>query len=136
MTQEPARSWWGRNWKWFIPVGCLSMLLLFVGGIAVIMTLTFGMMKSSDAYGLAMARAQASPEVRAALGEPIQAGYMVSGRVNVSGPAGDANMSIPLSGPRGSGTLYLVAEKSAGQWRFEELVLEVEASGARIDLNE
>ncbi len=136
MTQQPSKNWWGRNWKWFVPVGCLSMLLLFVGSVAAILTLTFGMMKSSDAYGMAMARAQASPQVRQALGEPFEAGYMVSGRVNVNGAAGDADMAIPLTGPKGSGTLYLVAEKSAGEWIFKKLVLEVDASGARIDLNE
>lgn len=135
MTGQTSQSWWGRNWKWFVPVGCLSMLVLFVGSIAAIMTFAFGMMKSSDAYGMAMARALASAEVREVLGEPIEAGFMVSGQVNVSGPKGEANISIPLSGPGGSGTLYVVAEKSAGQWTFEQLVLEVDASGERIDLN-
>ncbi len=27
-TQPPRPGWWTRNWKWFVPTGCLGMLLL------------------------------------------------------------------------------------------------------------
>jgi len=50
MNQPQGRNWWDRNWKWFVPVGCLGSLILFLGFIAAIMLLVFGMMKSSDAY--------------------------------------------------------------------------------------
>jgi hypothetical protein len=50
MNQPQGRNWWDRNWKWFVPVGCLGSLILFLGFIAAIMLLVFGMMKSSGAY--------------------------------------------------------------------------------------
>src|SRR6476646_10615280 len=58
-----------------------------------------GIMKQSDAYKIALARAQANPAVIEAIGSPILQTGIVSGNSNVSGPTGRANLSIPLSGP-------------------------------------
>ncbi len=134
MAQQP--SWWGKNWKWFVPVGCLSMVLLVAAFIALIFTFVFGMMKNSTAYSEALERARANPAVSASLGTPIEEGFFVSGNVSESGPSGEAELSIPISGPRGAGTIYLEARKSAGAWTFSRLVVEVDATNERIDLLE
>ena len=136
MNQLPEKNWWGRNWKWFVPVGCLSIIVLFAGFVVLILTLVFGMMKSSDVYKVGVAEAQAHPVVQEVLGLPIETGLFVSGNINTSGPSGEANLSIPISGPRGEGTIYVVAEKSAGQWEFSTLVVEVTETRQRIDLLE
>ena len=31
MNQPQERNWWNRNWKWFVPVGCLGAIVLIVG---------------------------------------------------------------------------------------------------------
>jgi hypothetical protein len=136
MNQQQDKNWWGRNWKWFVPVGCLGFLVVFVGFIAGIMFLLFGMMKSSDVYKDAVARAQACPSVREALGTPIKEGMFISGNINVSGPSGQANLSIPISGPDGEGTIYVIAAKSVGQWTFSTLVVEIKDTKQRINLLE
>jgi hypothetical protein len=134
MNQAYQPNWWSRNWKWFVPVGCLSMVVLFGAFIALIMSMVFGMMKSSDAYGQALTRAKANTEVVAALGSPITDGYFTSGNISETGPSGNAELSIPISGPKGSGTIFLEARKSAGQWSFTKLQVEVEKTSQRIDL--
>ena len=91
-------------------------------------------MKSSDVYKEALARAKASPAVAEALGTPIKAGYFTSGNINVSGPSGDAELSIPISGPKGQATIYLEARKSAGEWAFSLLEVEIVETKERIDL--
>lgn len=134
-TQHPLeKTWWDRNWKWFVPLGCLSGLTLLIGFVAAVLVFVFGLMKSSDAYRLAFAKAQQSRAAMATLGEPLKSGLFVSGNVHVNGPAGTANLAIPVSGPKGSGTLHLQATKSAGRWTFEQLFLDVTATGQRIDL--
>ena len=132
----PRKGWWGRNWKWFVPTGCLTMLALVAGVIFLLLSLIFGMMKSSDAYKQAMVKVRASTAVSAALGTPIKEGYFTSGSVNVSGPSGRAELAIPISGPKGKGTVYLEAAKSMGQWSFSKLVVEVDGAKERIDLLE
>ena len=134
-TSTPQRpGWWGRNWKWFVPTGCLGMLLLAAGFGFFIVTMVFGMMKQSDAYKMALARAKADPRVVAALGSPIEDGYFATGTTNVSGSSGQADMNVSLSGPRGKGTLYFVASKFAGEWTFSKLMVEIAGTGQRIDL--
>lgn len=110
------------------------MLLLVAGFVVVIASIVFGALKSSDAYKTALARAKSDPRVVEALGSPIKDGFVVSGQANVSGSSGHADLTIPISGPKGKGTIYFVASKFAGEWTFSKLVVEVAKTGERIDL--
>lgn len=123
-----------RNWKWVVPVGCLGLLVLIGGLVAGFVLLIFTAIKSSDVYQEAIQTARTHPAAIAELGTPIETGWFVSGSVSVTGPSGHADVSIPLSGPKASGTLYGVADKSAGRWAFSRLELELEGRPARIDL--
>jgi hypothetical protein len=116
MDQAPKRTWWSRSWKWIVPVACLTPLLVCGGVGTLILVLVFGATKSSDVYTEALARARASGQVKALLGEPVKASFWASGEVEVSGPPGPAELAIPISGPKGSATLYAVATKTAGKW--------------------
>jgi hypothetical protein len=134
--QLRQKSWWGRNWKWFVPLMCLGALAALAAFAALILTLIFGLTKSSDAYKLALARVENSSGVRAALGTPIEAGLFTSGSVSLSGPSGAAELAIPISGPKGRGTVFVAASKSAGRWSFNRLLVEIERTGERINLLE
>ncbi|MGD9368190.1 MAG: cytochrome c oxidase assembly factor Coa1 family protein [Desulfobacteraceae bacterium] len=136
MNQKQDTNWWGRNWKWFVPVGCLGTLVLFAGFIVLIMYFVFGMMKSSDAYNVAVAKARAHSLVQESIGTPIEEGVFITGSINASGPSGQASLSIPISGPNGEGTIFVEAEKSAGRWTFSTLVVEIKETKQRIDLLE
>jgi hypothetical protein len=128
------RGWWTRNWKWFVPTGCLTFLAIGAAFFFGIMMLVFGAMKSSDAYKTAVTRAKADPRVVSALGSPISEGLFVTGNTNVNPASGQADLSIPISGPKGKGTIYVTAAKSAGVWSYSQLVVAVEKTGERITL--
>ena len=131
----PRPNWFGRNWKWVVPVGCL-LPVLFAGGCALmVFFFVTGVMKQSDAYKVALARAQTNPALIEAIGSPILQKGIVSGNSNVNGATGEANLSIPLSGPKGKATLYVEARKSADLWLFQTMVVKIEKTGERIDLN-
>ncbi len=136
MHDMPQPSWWTRNWRWFVPTGCLFIVALTVASVAALGSFVFGMMKSSDAYAHAMTTARANPDVVEALGSPITEGFFISGEVNVNGASGKADLAIPVSGPKASGTIFVDARKSAGAWRYTTLVVEVEPGKERIDLLE
>jgi len=132
----PPTNWLGRNWKWAVPVGCL-LPLLFLGGCAIaIFFFATGVMKQSDVYKTALARAQTNPAVIEAIGSPISQTGIVSGSSNVTGPSGEAKLSIPLRGPKGKATLYVEATKSADIWYFQTMQVKIEKTGERIDLNQ
>lgn len=136
MQQDSAeKGWLSRNWKWVVPVGCLGLIVMFAGFIAVIFLAVTGAVRSSHVYEIAMSEAQRHPGVIDALGEPIEAGWLVSGNISIDGTSGKADLAIPLEGPRGSGTLYVVADKVAGQWEFERMEVELDATMERVSLS-
>jgi len=130
----PRKGWFGRNWKWFVPTGCMTIIVLIVAFVGGIFAFVAGSMKSSDAYTQAMARVAADPQVADKIGHPVSPGWFISGNVNVNGDSGDANLAIPVSGPKGKGKVYVEAKKGAGLWQFETLQVEVEGQPGRIDL--
>jgi len=131
MNQAQGKNWWNRNWKWFVPVGGLGVIVLFV---AVIGYLVFGFVKSCEIYKMATAKAKSNSAVVEALGSPIEEGLLVRGRMKMGGSSGKADLSIPISGPRGKAKIYAVATKPAGQWTFSTLEVAIKSSGERINL--
>lgn len=91
-------------------------------------------MKSTDVYKTAVARAKSDSAVTEALGTPIEEGWFMTGKTNVEGTSGEADIGIPISGPKGKGTIYAVAKKTAGRWTYSTLEVEVKESGQRIGL--
>lgn len=134
LPAPPRTGWWQRHWKWAVPVLCTVLLTLFAGFVLLLFSAVYGMIKSSGPYTEALQRAQANPAAVAALGTPLRDGWFTQGNVRVDGASGEANLQIPVSGPKGKGKLFVEASKSAGQWSFETLVLQVDADGERIDL--
>ena len=107
---------------------------MFVGFIAAIFMVVMGAMRTTDAYQIAMSKARQHPAVIDAIGEPIEVGWFVSGNISVSGTSGEADLSVPLNGPQGSGTLYIVADKVAGEWIFERMEVALADSMERVNL--
>jgi hypothetical protein len=124
------KSWLGRYWIWLL----LAVLLcgaLFVFGI---FSLIIGAMRGSDVAKEAVARAQSNALVAQRLGAPISEGWFVSGSINVSTGSGDADLTVPISGPKGKGTVYVKAQKTAGRWDYSVMQAAMEGSSERIDL--
>jgi hypothetical protein len=133
--QIPAqsKSWLARKWK--LLVGLLVVLLVL--GIAVvfgIISLVMSSIKGSDVATEAMARARSNPTVVQHLGLPIGEGWLVSGSINVSTGSGDADLSLPISGPKGKGTIYVTAQKSGGVWRYTLMQAAIAGTAEKIDL--
>lgn len=131
---KPTPNWWIRNWKWFVPVGCFTLMLLFLAFVGSILLIVFSAMKSTDVYKDALARAKTNPAVIDALGSPVKERFFMSGNTNVNGASGESNLAIPISGPKGKGTIYVSAQKSLGEWNYSGLIVEIGQTHQRIDL--
>lgn len=134
MSQPPASTWWNRNWKWFVPVGCLTLLALFAGVVFLLVAGVFGLMKQAEPYRHGLQAAQANPAVIAALGSPIEPGFFASGSIHVDNASGEARLAIPIAGSRGKGTVYVDAEKTRDRWSYSHLEVAIDGSPHRIDL--
>lgn len=130
---EVRKSWWERNWKWFVPTGCVSILLIFVLFIAGIFFGVTSMMKDSDAYKETITKVQHNKLVIEKLGSPIEDDGMTSGSINFINDIGNCDLQIPIKGPKGKGTVFVVAEKR-GIWKYSEMTVLINATKEEIDL--
>ncbi|AJC46747.1 cytochrome c oxidase assembly factor Coa1 family protein [Xanthomonas sacchari] len=115
------RGWWARHWKWAVPLIVLVLGALLLASIAVFVLGIARVTKSSEPYRVGVMAAQHDPRVAAALGAPIKDGIMPSGSISTSGGSGNADLSVSLHGTRANGTLYIEAERHAGEWRYTTL---------------
>jgi len=134
MTEEKPTHWMGRNWKWFVPVGCLCVLAIAAAALVGFVFLLMSWVRGSEVYTLAMDKARSSPELVRALGEPITDGFITTGKVSTTGASGEADLQTYLMGPDGGGRLYIQARKQAGVWTFDTLLVRPEGDGGVIDL--
>ncbi len=84
------------------------------------------MIASSEVYQKAVAAAQSSPEVAEQLGTPITADAAnTKGTISTRGISGNADLIIPLAGPKNQGRLYATARREDGVWKFYTLSVDV-----------
>ena len=134
MPQPPTPGWWQRNWKWFVPVSVVSMVVLFAALILLIFSTVFGMIKSAEPYKDSLAKAVADPQVQSALGSPVTDGFFVNGSISTSGGSGSASLDIPISGPKGQGNIHVEAKKAAGVWTYSSLEVAIPGQLEKVQL--
>ncbi|AVY65086.1 cytochrome c oxidase assembly factor 1 family protein [Xanthomonas translucens] len=115
------RGWWSRHWKWAVPLVVVVLGAMLLASIAVFVIGIARVTKSSEPYRVGLMAAQRDQRVIAALGAPVKDGIMPSGSMSTSNGTGSANLSVSLHGARGNGTLYIEAERHAGQWHYTTL---------------
>ena len=130
---QPQKNWWDRNWKWFVPTGCLSFIVLVGLFIASVFFGITSMMKDSDAFKESMLAVQNNKLVIEKLGSPIESDGMISGKINPKYDSGNCDLQIPIKGPKGSGTLFVVADKR-GKWKYREMSVYIKNTEEEIDL--
>jgi hypothetical protein len=127
------KNWWERNWKWFVPTGCLSLIIIFAVFIASLFFGITSLLKSSDSYKIALDKAQHNKIVIEKLGSPIEDDGIASGSVNINNDVENCNLKIPIKGSKGTGILHVVGTKN-GTWKFHEMNVYVKSSKENINL--
>jgi hypothetical protein len=121
-----------RTWtKWGVIVLLVSCVLA-----AILMALLFFVittaMKNTEPYRAGVDHLHADTAAMAELGAPVTTG-IPSGSESTSDGDGEASLQIPVHGASKSGTIYVEAIRSDGQWHFQRIDLVVDDQ--RIDLN-
>lgn len=114
--------------------GCLGLIVLGVVFSFVMYFVAIGVIQKTDVYAEALKRVQNSAEVQKELGTPIATGWSFSGSVNYNNGVGDASFTLPVTGPKGEGTLSVKADKSSGaEWKYSTLEVQF-PDGHKVDL--
>ena len=122
--QVPKPSQAGTKARRWILILVIAFISLCVACIGAVVLGIFTIMRSSEAYQLAVDTAKNHPTVQQVLGSPIQDGIFTSGSVEESDSSGSADLEIPISGSIQSGKLHVTAYKQDNTWRLTYLMLE------------
>jgi hypothetical protein len=128
------KSWWGRNWVWVVPLGCLTPIVLVVGCMIAAYFAVSGIIKNTDVYFYSVAAVSKNEAVKTALGEPISPGLQFQGDVKLNNDDGTADITYNISGPKGAGTVHVVATKSDGVWTYQTNKVHINATNEDIDV--
>jgi hypothetical protein len=120
----------------------LTPLVLCCGLPAIFFAGLFSSLRGSEPYRTALELANSDSRVLSELGQPVTGGFMVFGSIkknvaiqNGSSTADEAiTLSIPVSGPKGSGTIEVEAAKSGGKWTYSKMLVLVPSRKTPLDL--
>ncbi len=114
-------------------IGPVIAIVVALAGLALFYL--YGLrLRASPAFTTAMNLVSHSVEAKTALGEPIRAGLGARGEVHDWSASGYAILAVPVKGPTGKGTLYVMANRAGGDWDMERVALQLEDESRRIDL--
>jgi len=88
----------------------IAALGLFALGV---FEFTTTLIRSSDAYKIAVQKAEQSPLVWSKIGHPFQIGMLIEGNISLNNDSGEAELSIPISGDLGSGHILSERDEKA-----------------------
>jgi hypothetical protein len=130
------KTWWQRNWIWIAIAGGLLLLLIVGGSTMALLKFVNGQLRGSEPYQIALAAAEFDPAVIEALGSPLTTGSFISGSFNESNLRSDYQLAVPISGPKGKGTLHVVASKVAGDenWSYQKCQVVIAGTNQTIQL--
>ncbi|MEM6257753.1 MAG: cytochrome c oxidase assembly factor Coa1 family protein [Planctomycetota bacterium] len=136
---EPRPSWLKRNWLWFVPTLILLPFFCCCGGGGLFLWWGLSEMKRLPPYVDTVKAAEQDPQVRQALGTPIEVTTVLgipSGDMNYELNTGNEKFSaeLTLQGSAASGTLRIEAESTNGiTWTYRVREIEL-PDGTVIDL--
>lgn len=112
-----------------LSIGILILITTLCMGISLLST---ARIRTTEPYRHAVDLALKSPEVRAALGEPMTVGWLPAGNVSAV-EGGEVQLNIPLRGPEASATIRVNGTKRDGGWTYWAIRVDTER-GEHFDL--
>jgi hypothetical protein len=120
-----------RSWA----IAGLIIWVVVIGGVSALAFSIPRIMKSSDAYQMTMEAIRADQRVKDAIGDDLTDSFWIGGSVSVdANGTGDAQLSIPIQGSKGSGNAMSHAVRRGGIWTMRLLVVTVDGSETPIVL--
>ena len=122
----PQKSWWNQNRIWLIPA---TLILIIIIGIIYKSGITDLAQSYADPsiYDNALLKAKADNKVIEVLGvlEPIDKMAMLEGSVEFAGDKNSVNITVRVTGTKGSGKMDISANKKGAGWDYTKINIRV-----------
>lgn len=132
MEHPIQKSWFRRNWTWFVPtLGCGTIIIFIILGIVGI----FSLMSGSEPTQHALEKASKNVRVITLLGDPIEKYGIPTGEMTYSSNSGSrVDLIIPIKGPKGKGALIIKGRKENDVWEYQNLYVLIKETSEKINL--
>jgi hypothetical protein len=125
------KSWWNRNWKWFLP----TIILVFLIGFGLILTSAIdGNMtditqaySENSLYENAIEKAKTNKRVLEVMGkiEPLDKLAIFEGNVIYSNNNKSVLLSVRVKGNKGKGKMDISADKNGTVWEYKKINIRI-----------
>lgn len=133
--EQQRKSWFSRNWPWVVPLGgCLTIIALVVVFLGSVIFGVSSVLTGSDPYKEGLAKAQEDEYLTELLGEPIETNGIMQGSISFKNNTGQADISIPIKGPKAEGKIYVVGTKENDVWTYSKMYVITEDPEETVDL--
>ena len=131
------KSWFNRNWLWFIPVsGCLGIILLIVFGVGAAFFGVSKILNNATPVEYALEKVNENDRLALILGSPIEKNGFPNGNISFHNNDGEVDFSVPIKGSKGEAYLIVKGIKTNGEWIFEDLYVEIKETQEQVNLIE
>lgn len=134
------KSWWKRNWKWFLPTFLLMFLLLF--GLILSLSIDGNVTDIAQAYSdnslyeKAIEKVKKNKRVLEVLGEiePIDKLAILEGNAIYSNNNNSVELSVRVKGNKGKGKMDISAEKNGNGWEYKKINIRIKEPKEEIQI--
>lgn len=134
------KSWWKRNWKWFLPTFLVVFLLLF--GVILSSSIDGNITDIAQAYSdnslyeKAIEKAKTNERVIELIGEiePIDKLAILEGNAVYSNNNNSVELSIRVKGNKGKGKMDISAEKNGKELEYKKINIRIKEPKEEIQI--
>ncbi len=124
------KSWWKRNWKWFVPVSGILLILISIfisSGMVGTSTDLVQAYADTELYNQAVEKVKSDKRVTDLLGEikPIDKLAILEGHVEYSNDNKTVNSSIRLVGTNGKASMDISADRIDNTWNYKKINIRI-----------
>lgn len=124
MTTRHSTPPWLERLHWWLRRATVAMLMVLLISLTTVGVLIY-LVTSSTPYRESMLEVRLHPAVIARLGTPIDTGWLISGRHRSENGVFILDIAVPVTGPKGAGTVFLEASKQDESWVVDRIIVEV-----------
>jgi hypothetical protein len=132
------KSWWNKNWKWFLP----SLLFLLLFGFLLSSSIEGNITDIAQAYSdnslyeKAIDKAKCNKRVLEVIGEiePIDQLAILEGNAIYSNNNNSVTLSIRVKGNKGKGKMDISAERNGTAWNYKKINIRIKEPKEEIQI--
>ena len=124
------KSWWKKNWKWFVPLSGISIILIAILvslGVGEIGTNLVQAYSDTELFENALEKVKSDKRVAELLGEiePIDKLAILEGVVMYSNENKTVNLSIRIIGTKGKAKMDISADLINNKWDYKKINIRI-----------